>query len=381
MPTMTPPIRSVLFILTLSLIHCGLARAEAPGVTEKEILIGQTAAQSGPAADLGRDVRIGIEAAFKEVNAKGGVHGRQLRLLSLDDGYEPARAAANAKQLIEKDKVFAMVGNVGTATGLAVLPIMNEAKVPLVGPYSGAESLRGPDSGLIFHVRASYGDEAHAIIKSIANPAGRRLAVMYQNDAFGKSGLADVERELARLKVALVAKATVERNSTDVSAAVDAITRAQADGVILMSAYKSSAAFVREIKRRDPLTATQFWAVSFVGGKALATELGKDGLGVAVSQVVPFPWGDVIPVVREHGKVVPAEAASFATLEGYIDARVLMEGLKRAGRNPTREGLVQALGAAGKIDLGGFAVQYSPTEHQGSHYVDLTMIGRNGFIR
>ncbi|MCX9155685.1 ABC transporter substrate-binding protein [Niveibacterium sp. 24ML] len=369
-------------LLAIAIFASLAAKAsETHGVTEKEILIGQTAAQSGAAAELGRDVRIGIDACFKEVNAKGGVNGRQLKLVSLDDGYDPARAAANAKQLIEKDKVFALLGNVGTPTALAVLPIMNEAKVPLVGPYTGAESLRGPDSGLIFHVRASYGDEAQAIIKSIANPAGRRLAVMYQNDAFGKAGLADVERELARLKVGLVAKATVERNSTDVSAAVDAITRANADGVIVMSAYKSTAAFVREIKRRDPQSTMQYWAVSFVGGKQLATELGQDGRGVTVSQVVPFPWGDVIPVVREHAKAVPAEQVSFATLEGYIAARVMVEGLKRAGRNPTRDGLVQALGAAGKIDVGGFAVQYSPNERKGSHMVDLTMIGRNGFIR
>ncbi|GAA5175771.1 ABC transporter substrate-binding protein [Niveibacterium umoris] len=378
---MTPPLRSALFAFALNLIVPGLAQAaEAPGITDKEILIGQTAAQTGPAADLGRDVRLGIEAYFKEVNAKGGVNGRQLRLVSLDDGYDPERAAANARQLIEKDKVFAMLGNVGTATGLAVLPLINEAKVPLVGPYSGAESLRGPESSLIFHVRASYADEAQAIIKSIANPAGRRLAVFYQNDAFGKSGLADVEKELKRLNVALVAKATVERNSTDVAAAVDAITKANADGVIMMSAYKSCAAFVREMHKRDPQSFTQYWAVSFVGGKALAAELGQDARGVAVSQVVPFPWGDVIPVVREHAKAMPADAVSFATLEGFIDAKVLVEGLKKAGRNPTREGLVQALGSAGKIDVGGFAVQFAPNDHKGSHYVDLTMIGRGGFI-
>ena len=379
---MLPPVRHLLFATSFSLaVFAGTVQAaEAPGITDKEIVIGQTAAQTGPAADLGHDVRLGIEAYFKEINAKGGVHGRQLRLVSLDDGYDPERAAANAKQLIEKDKVFAMLGNVGTATGLAVLPVMNEAKVPLVGPYSGAESLRGPDSGLIFHVRASYSDEAQAIIKSIANPAGRRLAVLYQNDAFGKSGLADVERELKRLNVALVAKAPVERNSTDVAAAVDAINKANADGVIMMSAYKSSAAFVRELRRRDPQSFTQFWAVSFVGGKALASELGADGRGVAVSQVVPFPWGDVLPLVREHAKALPADAVSFATLEGYIDAKVLVEGLKRAGKNPTRDGLVQALASAGKLDVGGFAVQFSPTDHKGSRYVDLTMIGKGGFI-
>ncbi len=157
---MLPPVRHLLCATSFSLaVFAGTVQAaEAPGITDKEIVIGQTAAQTGPAADLGHDVRLGIEAYFKEINAKGGVHGRQLRLVSLDDGYDPERAAANAKQLIEKDKVFAMLGNVGTATGLAVLPVMNEAKVPLVGPYSGAESLRGPDSGLIFHVRASYSD-------------------------------------------------------------------------------------------------------------------------------------------------------------------------------------------------------------------------------
>lgn len=378
MPTL---VRSILFAASLVLSAAGArAAAEAPGITDKEILIGQTAAQSGAAADLGRDVRLGIEAYFKEVNAKGGVNGRQLRLLSLDDGYDPERAAANAKQLIEKDKVFAMLGNVGTATGLAVLPLLNEAKVPLIGPYSGAESLRGPESAQIFHVRASYADEAQAIIKSIANPAGRRLAVLYQNDAFGKSGLADIERELKRLNVALVARASVERNSTDVSAAADAITKANADGVIMMSAYKSCAAFVREMRKRDPQSFTQYWAVSFVGGKALAAELGADARGVAVSQVVPFPWGDVLPVVREHAKAVPADAVSFATLEGFIDAKVLVEGLKRAGRNPSRDGLMQALASAGKIDVGGYVLQFSPADHKGSHYVDLTMIGRGGFI-
>ena len=352
----------------------------AQGVTADTILIGQSAALSGPAEQLGKEMKSGAEAYFDVVNKSGGVNGRKIKLVSVDDGYEPDRAAANTKKLIEADKVLALFGYVGTPTSNAALPIFTAAKIPFVGAFTGAQSLREPFNRYIFNVRASYFDETEQIVAHLVQQGITKIAVFYQNDAYGKAGLAGVERAMKKRMLEIAETATVERNTTDVSAAVTKLAKSGTSAVIMISAYKSCAAFIRAMKLAGAFQ--QFWNVSFVGSKALSNELGDEGRGVQISQVVPFPWSDVNPIVREYQKHIGApDKYSFTSLEGYIAAKVMVEGLRRAGKNPTRESLVDALAGLGKIDLGGFSVTYTPTNHNGSNFVDLTIISRAGTFK
>ena len=365
-------------VLVMVLASSQLAFAQ--GVTVDTITIGQSAALSGPAEALGKEMKSGAEAYFDAVNASGGVNGRKIKMVSLDDGYEPDRAAANTKKLIADEKVLALFGYVGTPTSNAALPIFTEAKVPFVGAFTGAQSLREPFNRYVFNVRASYFDETEAIIQHLALGGAKRIAVFYQNDAYGKAGLAGVERAMKKRNLVISSTATVERNTVDVAKAVQTMSKDNPAAIVMISAYKSCAAFIKAMQRAGAFP--QFWNVSFVGSKALAGEMGEDGRGVQISQVVPFPFSDLNPVVREYQKRIGgADKVSFTSLEGYLAARVLVEGLKRAGKNPTRETLVDGLASIGKLDLGGFTVNYTPTNHNGSSFVDLTIISRGGTFK
>lgn len=350
------------------------------GVSSDTILIGQSAALSGPAEQLGKEMQAGALAFFDAVNQSGGINGRKIKLLSLDDGYEPEKAAANTRKLITEDKILALFGYVGTPTSNAALPIFTEAKVPFIGAFTGAQSLREPFNRYVFNVRASYFDETEAIIQHLVQSGAKRIAVFYQNDAYGKAGLAGVERAMKKRNLAITSTATVERNTIDVANAVQSLSKDNPTAIVMISAYKSCAAFIKAMQAANAFP--QFWNVSFVGAKALAKELGEDGRGVQISQVVPFPSSDVTPVVREYQKRIGgADKYSFTSLEGYIAAKVLVEGLRRAGKNPTRESLVDGLASMGKVDLGGFTVNYTPTNHNGSSFVDLTIISGSGKFR
>lgn len=356
------------------------ASAFAQGVSSDTILIGQSAALSGPAEALGKEMKAGAEAYFNAVNKAGGVNGRKIKLVSLDDGYEPDRAKANTEQLINKDGVLALFGYVGTPTSNAALPLFTKAKVPFVGAFTGAQSLRDPFNRYIFNVRASYFDETEEIVRHLTSLGVKKIAVFYQNDGYGQAGLAGVERAMKKRNLEIIGKATVERNTTDVSKAVAELAKLNAGAIIQISAYKSCAAFITAMQKAGQFPL--FWNVSFVGSKALSAELGDAGRGVHISQVVPFPWANEVPVVREYQQRIGGEGdISFTSLEGYLAAKVLVEGLKKAGKNVNRESLVDALAGLGQVDLGGFNVRYSPTNHNGSTYVDLTIIGRDGKFR
>jgi branched-chain amino acid transport system substrate-binding protein len=255
-----------------------MAKAAAQGVTGDTILIGQSAALSGPAEELGKEMKAGAEAYFKTVNDAGGINGRKIKLISLDDGYEPDRAKANTLKLINEDKVLALFGYVGTPTSNAALPIFTEAKVPFLGAFTGAQSLREPFNRYIFNVRASYFDETEEIVRHLTQQGVKKISVLYQNDAYGKAGLAGMERAMKNRNLQLAGTATVERNSTDVSAAVASLGKIDAPALVMISAYKSCAAFVKQTQAvgKAPL----FWNVSFVGSKALSQELGESGRGV-----------------------------------------------------------------------------------------------------
>ena len=375
-------IRYVQRVVSLALISLLLPSeaVTAQGVTADTILIGQSAALSGPAEELGKEMKSGAEAYFDAINSSGGIHGRMIKLISVDDGYEPEKAAANTRKLISEDKVLALFGYVGTPTSNAALPIFTGAKVPFIGAFTGAQSLREPFNRYVFNVRASYFDETEQIVGHLVQQGIKRIAVFYQNDAYGKAGLAGVERAMKKRMLEIALTATVERNTTDVSAAVATLAKSKTDAVILISAYKSCAAFIKAMKLAGGFQ--QFWNVSFVGSRALSNELGDDGRGVQISQVVPFPWSDVNPIVRDYQKRIGGpEKYSFTSLEGFIAAKVLVEGLKRAGKNPTRESLIDGMASMGKVDLGGFNVTYTPTNHNGSSFVDLTIISRGGTFK
>ncbi len=348
----------------------------AQGVTATTITLGQSAALTGNAAALGIEMKLGAEAYFESVNKKGGVNGRMIKLVTLDDGYEPERAKANTQKLIQEQDVLALFGYVGTPTSAASMPVFTAAKVPFVGAFTGANSLREPFNRYIFNVRASYFDETEAIVEHLTRLGIKRTAVFYQNDGYGQAGLEGVERAMKKRNLAITGKATVERNSVDVTAAVAALAKTDSQAVVIITAYKSSAAFTRAMKSAG--AGAQFWNVSFVGSKALSDELKADGRGVQISQVVPFPWSGGLPILREYQSLVPADKISFTTLEGFIAAKVMVAGLRAAGPKPDREKLVDGLAKLGTQDFGGFKVSFSPTNHNASSYVDLTIIAKDG---
>ena len=364
--------------LVFGMVLTSAALAET-GVTDKQVLVGQFAAFTGPAAQLGERLKVGIEAYFRSVNAQGGVNGRLLKLVTRDDGYEPEKSKQAVKALIDEDKVFALIGSVGTPTGIAAVPILTEAKVPLVGMFTGAEALRQPFNRQVFHVRGSYFDETERIVQHLTSLGLKKIAVFYQNDAYGKAGLEGVERALARRQLKPVALGTVERNTVDVAKSVATLVAAQPEAIVQIGAYKSCAAFIKQARAKG--FGGQFFNVSFVGAKALADELGDAGAGVVISQVVPFPYGTSIPIVREYQQIMTEAGQKdydFSSMEGFLTARVFVEGLKRAGRSPTRDALIGGLESMHDWQLGGFTVRYGPGDHIGSSFIDVTTIGRDG---
>lgn len=349
--------------------------------TETEIRVGQSAPFTGASGEIGKQLRMGADAYFRAVNEQGGVYGRKIRLVAMDDASDPTRALANTQALIETEKVFALLGYFGAAPSAASVPVFTAAKVPFISPVTGAASLRTPFNPYIFNTRANHDDEAHAIVKYLAEaPRNKRIAVFYQDDASGESGLVSVEKALKEFNLALAGKAAFKPGSTDIAVAARILATAAPQTVIMISNYKASAQLVKTMRAmRVP---TQFWSFSADGGQLLSAELGTYGSGVGVAQVVPFPGLNYMQLAVEHRAAIGEKDITFHTLEGYLAAKVFVEGLRRAGKSPTRELFVKGLEGAGKLDLGGYAVQFSPTDHGGSNFVDLSMIAKNGkFVR
>ncbi len=356
------------------------ARAQSEG----RIVLGQSAAFTGPAAQLGLQLNVGAKLCFDQINAQGGVGRRMIEIRSMDDGYEPDRCAENTRKLIA-DEVFALFGYVGTPTSLAALPLFTQARLPFFAPFTGAEALRQPFNRLIFHVRASYYDETALIVRHLTNLGLKKIGVFYQNDAYGKAGLDGVTKALADLKLAPVATATVERNSADVAAAVGKLMSAKPEAVVQISAYGASAAFVRAARKAG--YGGTFYNVSFVGTQALADELGKDGAGVVVSQVVPSPYQPSRQITREFLDAIKKGGdkvqANYSSMEGYVAARVLVEGLRQAQGSGkiTRESFIAGTEAIGTQAISGFAVALSATNHAASKFVEMSMLTGDGRVR
>jgi ABC-type branched-subunit amino acid transport system substrate-binding protein len=353
------------------------------GVSADKIMFGQVSALSGPAQALGQGMREGILAAFEEANRAGGVGGRKLELKSIDDGYEPEKTIEATKRAITDDKVFALVGAVGTPTSKAGQPIATAAKVPFIGPFTGAEFLRNPFNRYVVNIRASYFQETEAWIEHLTNDLGiTRIAILYQDDAFGLAGLAGVKKAMDKRNMALVAEGTFKRNTTAIKSALLDIMKAQPQAVVTVGPYKPIAEFVK-LARQLKVDAA-FVAISFVGSDSLALELGGQGAGVVISQVVPFPGDKSLPVVAAYQAALVAVNAKatpgFVSLEGYLVGQLVVQALKRIPGAPTREAFLDAIEGA-PFDLGGVTLAFGPTQNQGSNKVYFTVIGADGLLR
>lgn len=376
-------LRKTLLLGFISWIGC-VGAAEV-GVTDTSISIGMTAPLSGPNGAYGTDMMEVISAYFKQINDVGGINGRKLELVAMDDGYETERAVTNTKALINDAKVFAMVASYGSSpTTAAMNDAFGPAKVPLIGTISGADSIRqspkdNPNNRYMFNVRASYANETEAIINQLVGLGLKNIAVFYQNDGFGKSGLDGVIAALKKHNLTPSAVATVERNSLDVTQAVQTMAKTSPQAVVMVTLYKPTAAFVQQMKKADQHP--QFMTLSPVGADLLAKELGDDARGIGISQVMPYPWNDTTPLVREYQKLLGKQGKfSYYGVEAYTMAKVMVDGIRKTGKDLTREKLIVSLESLQNHDLGGYRVSYSANERLGSRFVDLTVIGNGGRV-
>ena len=363
------------------LLLAGPAQADEIGVTADRILFGQAAAMSGPSSALGLKMRQGILAAFAEVNAKGGVHGRKLELISRDDGYDPDRSVLQTFKLIDEDNVFALIGAVGTPTSLVTVPIAKAQNVPMIGPFTGAGFLREPDLNNVVNIRASYAAEAESWVKHLTEDRHiKRIAIFYQDDSYGRDGLAGVKLALEKRGMALAAEATYERSTKAVASAMRALKRAEPEAVVMVGTYAPCAEFIK-LARQSGFNPA-FVNISFVGAVALAQELGREGEGVIVSQVVPFPWDASIKVVADYQAAQrlldPELEPDFVSLEGYLSGRLAAAALEMAGPDPSREGLLRVINEVGQFDIGGYHLTLGRGTHDAAADVFLTLIRGDG---
>lgn len=354
------------------------------GVTKDKILLGQSAAFQGPASALGIGMRLGLQAAILEANNKGGINGRTLELITYDDGYEPEKAIENTKILIEKDEVFALIGAVGTPTAKAAQPIAKSADVPFIGPFTGAGFLRDNANSHVVNVRGSYDQETEAWIKHLTEDLGaKKIAILYQDDSFGRAGLSGVEKAMKLRSLELVARGTYQRNTIAVKKALLTIRKAKPDAVVMVGAYKPIAEFVKLAKRMK--MKSTFMTISFVGSKPLAKELGAAGEGVVITQVVPMPEDTSMPLIVKYQAALktvdPAADPGFVSLEGYMVGRLMIEALTQQGADLSREKLLATIRETGTYDLGGLTLEYGQEDNQGMDRVYMSVINADGTFR
>jgi branched-chain amino acid transport system substrate-binding protein len=370
---------SLFIALVLVLLCSGKAPAApaAPSQT-RPLVLGQSSALSGPAKNIGLDMRSGLLAAFGLINDTGGVQGREIVLLSRDDGYEPDKAAKNTTDLIYDDQVFALIGAVGTPTSQVAEPIVSRARIPFFAPFSGAEFLRTPFNRYVINVRGSYFQEMEKLASYLVEENNiSRVACFYQNDSYGYTGLRGIEIALARRGLTLVSKGSYERNTVAVMGAMRDIYREKPQAVILVGAYAACAEFIKLSKNRiaDEVI---FCNISFVGTESLRRALGAYGEGVVVSQVVPSPHDTDIDLAREYrmamAKYQHDAPLTFASFEGFI-AGTLFGRIGRAVKGEfSRENVIQTMEEVGRFDLGGLVLEFGPGDHQGLDEIYLTRI-------
>jgi branched-chain amino acid transport system substrate-binding protein len=387
--TLTSCVRARTFFAALlassSLVLTSLSPAGAEdGVTSESIVFGQATVLEGPASALGQGMRAGIRAAFEEANKKGGVHGRKLDLVSVDDGYEPDKSIAATKKLIEQDKVFALIGAVGTPTAAAAQPIATAAKVPFIGAFTGAMFLRNTKLENVINIRASYDAETEAWVKHLTEDLKiKKIAIFYQDDAFGRAGLSGFKKAMDKRGMEIAAEGTFERNTVAVKSALLTLKRAEPEAVVMVGPYKPCAEFIKLARKIEfnPV----FVNISFVGAGSLAKELGPDGNGVVVSQVVPFPWDVSIKAVADYHAAMkavdPQAEPGFVSLEGYLVGRLAIAALDKAGKDVTRDSLLRTIKDTGRFDIGGVEMTYGPNDNEGLDKVFMTVIQPDGSFK
>lgn len=354
------------------------AAPSAPGVTPSAILLGQSIVLSGPMAEVGQHYARGIRLAIDETNRKGGIHGRLIDLQTLDDAYDPKRAEENTRQLIEDKQVFALFGHAGTGATIAAQALAEKAGVPMIAPLTGADALREKPAANLFFLRASYGEEMEKIVEHQATLGITRIALAYQDDAFGKATLRSFEAAMRRQRLAPVAVAAIDPQAIDIAPAVAEIARRQPMAVILGTTGKVSTALVRGLLQagQPPL----IFGLSVLSPALLRAELKSDVAGIVMTQVVPSPWNTKYAIVRQYRAAlgVGGNNVHHASIEGYIAGRVLLEALRRAGKEPSRQSLLAALAGLRKFDLGDFVIDYGNPRHAASSLVELSILRRDG---
>ena len=363
--------------------------SDETGVYADRVVFGQSAALGGDAAALGRGMQLGIQAAFEEVNRAGGVNGRRLDLVSLDDEYKPEDAIANTRALIEEQEVFALIGAVGTPTSRSATPVAAAADVPYVAPFTGAGFLRNDDWTNIINLRASYAQETEEMVERLTTDLGiDRIGVFFQDDSFGRAGYFGALAALERRDMEPVAIGFYPRNTTAIKSALLDLRAGNPEAVIMVGAYKPVGTLISWARNTgfDPV----FITLSFVGANALANQLGAEGEGVLVTQVVPFPFDDSTPIVDSYQtalrEVNPGAVPGFVSLEGYISGRLAIAGLEQCGDSVTRQCFLDAILGADSLDIDGFTLNFGDGEtitedNQGSDAVFVTQIGSDGAYR
>ena len=348
-----------------------------------EITVAQVAPLSGVLASTGAQMVLGGRLYFEHVNQNGGVNGQKIKVLVADDGYKVDETVRLTRDMVAKPEVVALFGFAGTANVGQLLAdkVLEEAGIALVAPYTGGESLRNPFNPWIFHVRAGYADEAEHMVQQVTTLGMKRIAVMYQDDGFGKAGLAGVEAALAKRGLKLAVSAAYERNTDKVEDAAKKILAVDPQAVIMISVNKSTAAFVK--RYRELGGGAQLYNISVVDPAELVKLAGlKNAHGLGISQVVPYPFTPTLPVIREYQDLLrryaPGQHINYTSFEEFLGAKVLVEALRRAGPNPTRRKVIEALEGLNNFDLGGVSVSYAPSNRLGSRYVEVTVIGSSG---
>lgn len=373
---MTDPRRRLLCLGTLAGGLAPLwARAAEPGVSAHEVVLGQIIALSGPLAGITLDIVNAATAWFNGVNERGGVHGRKVRLVTLDDGYVPANSVKAARQLVEEEQAFAILNMTGTGNVAAILPLLEKERMPLFGPITGADALRTTNAP-VFHLRASYADETEKIVQHLTTLGIQRIAVAYLENGFGQDGLAGMEKALARRGLKLYARASIQPDASDVARAVQDVFHTRPEAVVLLTTGRATVEFVKRYNAERK--GMKFYALSVMGSQATLKALGPDGVGMVVTSVVPFPWSNSNPAAREYRAAMQKagyENLSFIGFEAYLNAKAVTEGLRRAGRALTRQGFVNALAAMHHVNLGGFELGYAKGSREGSRFVELTIVG------
>ena len=372
--------RARVFVVLVGLLICLLAftaKASEIGVSDQEIVLGQSLGITGPLAQIAPDIVNGGKAYFDAINSTGGIYGRKIRSVVLDEGYDPARTLKTARQLIEDDKAFALYNSTGTANVAAILPMLaNEAQpVPLVGPLTGADGIRNPRMDNVFHVRASYEDELEKLVEHLTTVGIKRLGVLWINNGMGKDGMAGIEKAMKKHGVTSYASVSIQPDGSDAEKAIASLRETQPAAIIMITTGTATVSFIKGFNKVQK--GMRFYALSVMGTQSALKALGPDGIGVVVTTVVPFPWSNRNALAKEYQSAMRKagyDNLSFLGFEAYINAKVIAEAIRRAGKDLTRAKFNSSMESMRDLNLGGFHLSFNKNQHQGSRFVELAII-------